>query len=143
MSLEDNKAVIRRFNDEAWNRGNLDIVDELVAPNFTTHFGIASGQHGMQGSSVDTLKRNISKLRNSFPDIHVTIDDVIAEGDKVVVHRTTRGTHKGEYLGINGTDKQVAWVSIGIYRIVDGKLQELWQASDQLGALQQMGAVSL
>ena len=133
MSVEENKAIVRHHMDEVWSKGNLDVIDEIFATDFFSH--------GRQERGVEGLKQTIARQRAAFPDLQVTIEDLIAEGDKVVIRRTIRGTHKGEFQGIAPTDKQTALASIAIFRIDDGKIKEIWQVNDRLSLLEQIGAI--
>ena len=123
MSAEANKAIDRRFFQEGLNKGDLDAVYET--------FGI---------NSYQSVQRSIEVLREAFPDIHFTIDDQIAEGDRVVTRYTATGTHQGAFMGINATGKRVTWTGIYIRRVVDGKLEEGWHSRDRLDILSQLGA---
>ena len=138
MSTEENKAIIRRFLDELWNKGNLAIVDEVVASNWTGH----SNLPGMS-SSREAARAAVTSTRTAFPDMHVTFDDLIAEEDRVVLRSTTHGTHQGPLVGIPPTGKQVTMSGIAIYRLVDGKIVEQWGVNDMLGLLQQLGVVPI
>jgi predicted ester cyclase len=95
MSAEENKAVIRRLIEEVYNEGNLDVVDELVAPDLFDHAAVPEHQHG-----IDGFKHVIEWVRDISPDVHYEIDDIIAEGDKVAVRMTQSGTHTGPIRGI-------------------------------------------
>ncbi len=117
---EENKAIARRYLDELWNKNNPAVRDEL-----------SSFDH-QPGGAV---------LRAAFPDIQLTIDDQVAEGDKVLTRYTVRGTHKGEYAGVPPTNKQVTYTGMWLYRIEGGKIVERWGNNDRLGLLQQIGAI--
>lgn len=106
MSTEDNKANARRFYEEVWNQRNLAITDELSAINFVDQ-SLQPPVHGLEG-----LKRFISMYLTAFPDIHFTIEDLISEGDKVVVRYTATGTHQGELMGIAPTGKHATVTGI-------------------------------
>ncbi len=136
MSLEENKAIELRFFEEVVNKGNLAVIDEIVAANFVQHDappGITADREGM--------KQFFATHHSAFPDFHSTLEDMFAEGDKVVQRFTARGTHKGEWMGIAPTGKQVTISGIAIHRITDGKIVEDWTSMDMLGALQQLGVV--
>lgn len=137
MSTEDNKALVRRLYEEVFNRGNLSTVDELLAADYIDHTALPGTSPGPGG-----LKQFISMFRAAFPDLHFTIEDMIAEGDTVVVRQTYRGTHKGDLMGISSTGKQVTITSIDIGRFAGGKLVEHWGSTDSLGLLQQLGVVA-
>jgi steroid delta-isomerase-like uncharacterized protein len=136
MSTEENKALVRRQVDEMWNQENLAVADEVYATDVIVHGGLPG-----QPSGVEAIKQGVKLDRAAFPDFHVTIDDLVGEGDKVVIHATIRGTHKGEWLGIPPTGKQVTMTGITIVRIADGKIVEVWNCADLLGLMQQLGAI--
>lgn len=132
---EQNKTIVRRAFEEVYNRGNLDIVDELVSSDFVVH---ASSEdiHGPTG-----LKLYVTALRQAFPDLHLTIDDQVAEGDRVVTRWTARGTHTGTFQGTPPTGKHGTMTGIDIDRVIDGRAVECWTNTDELGLLQQLGVV--
>jgi steroid delta-isomerase-like uncharacterized protein len=126
MSTQENKALIRQVFEEAVNQGNLAVVDALFSPDFVDH-STPDQVPGPEG-----VKSYFASIRASFPDMYVTIDDMIAEGDKVVVRTTWRGTHQGEYEGIAPTGKQVARTLIQIFRIEGGQILEEWNEGESL-----------
>jgi steroid delta-isomerase-like uncharacterized protein len=136
MSSEENKAVVRRFIEEA-SRGNLAIVDELVAPGFVFHNPADPGV----GSGPEGVRRWLGGNREAFPDFRFTIEEQIAEGAKVVTRLTGRGTHRGEAFGVPATGKTATITAIFIDEVADGKLVGHWDEADILGLLQQLGAV--
>ena len=127
MSVEENKAIIRRVFEEALNQGNLAVVDEVFSSNFVDH-STPDQVPGPRG-----VKDYFTMVRAGFPNMQVTIDDLIAEGDKVVVGTTWRGTHRGNYEGIASTGKQVIRTLIHIFRLEDGKIVEEWNEGKGLG----------
>ncbi len=134
MSVERNKALVRRLV-EAWNTRNWAVFDEVMAPDYVDHYalpGLKPGREAYKEAQISTT--------NAFPDFQFTIEDMIAEGDKVVVRLTFSGTHRGEFAGIAPTGKRVTYTHIRILRVVRGKFVEDWGFSDRLGALQQLGA---
>ena len=137
MSTEQNKALIRRLMEEAFNRGDMSLVDELFAPDFVEHEelppGIPPGR--------EAVKQLSTMFRSAFPDFKLTIDDMIAEDDKVVVRSTWSGTHKGEFMGIPPTGKSVSFGVIDIVRIAGGKFVEHWGQMDSMGMMQQLGVI--
>jgi steroid delta-isomerase-like uncharacterized protein len=134
---EQNKTLVRRAVEEVWNRGNYAVVNELVASDIVVHASTPDGEiHGPEG-----VKQFYATLRRAFPDIHFTIEDQIAEGDRVVTRWTARGTHRGEFNGIPPTGKQGAISGIDIDRIADGKVVECWPNADELDLLQQLGVI--
>jgi hypothetical protein len=138
VSVRDLKEHERRFVEES-NKGKvaaLAVIDELYAPNCVLH--AASGQD-VRG--LENVKKHISEFYDAFPGNHMTIDDLIVEGDKAVVRYTFTGTHKGEYRGIPSTNKNVTIWAIEIHRIVGGKRVESWSRYDTLGVMQQLGLI--
>ena len=138
MSTEENKALVRRFFDEAINQRKLDILDEILAP----HFEGNKLEHENRSNTRAELKAMLAMVFNAFPDYHQTIVDWIAEGQKVVARWTTRGTHQGPYNAIPPTGKVIIEHGIDIFRVVDGQIVEHWVELDLLGILQQMGVVA-
>jgi predicted ester cyclase len=134
MSTEQNKALVRRFTEEVFNRGNISLVAELVASDFVEHAEYPPGRESERGGTT-TL------FRSAFPDFKVTIDDLIAEGDKVVVRSTWSGTHKGEFMGNAPTGKSVSFGVIDIIRFAGGKAVEHWGQMDRMGMMQQLGVI--
>jgi len=136
MSVEQNKALMRRFYDEVVNGGNLNIVDELASPDFVDHEafpGLAVGREG--------VKQFFSMLRTAFPDLRMNVDDLIAEGEKAVARATMTGTHQGEFAGVAATGKTVSVSTIDIVRFADGKLAEHWGVTDTASMMEQLGAL--
>jgi steroid delta-isomerase-like uncharacterized protein len=136
MSIEDNKALVHRFYDEVFNHKNLAALDELYAPDHIDHTLPPELSVGPQGT-----RQAIQFMLTGFPDLRVTIEDMVAEGDKVVTRFTTHGTQQGVLGGIPPTGRQVAISTIEITRIADGKIAEDWGLDDRLGMLQQLGLV--
>ena len=134
MSAENNKTIVRRLFEEVM-KGNLAIADELIAPDYAQHsvFGIPDGREG--------FKQFFMAFAAAVPDAHFVIEDVIAEGDKVVTRLTVTGTQTGALQGIPPTGKKFSMKGIDIFRVVDDKIVEHWDAVDQLGMLQQLGAI--
>lgn len=128
----NNKEIARRFIAEVWNAGNLDLADELVHPAYAVP-GVGSGPEG--------VKQNVSAFRAAFPDLEWAIEDVIAEGDKVVLRLMLHGTQRGEFHGIPPTGKRVTMQEIVIWEILDGRLRSGWFAFDGLGLRVQLGAI--
>ena len=138
MSTETNKALTRRAFEEGWNQGKVAVFDELCAPNFLYHHPSRPDVR-----TLEDYKRLITEFRSAVPDFHGTIDDMIAEGDKVVIRGTWHGTHTGDLvtpmMRLPATGKHVTVTAINIGRYVEGKLVELWQEVDDLDMLQQLG----
>jgi len=139
MAAEENKETIRRWIEEAWNKGNINLADEIYASNYTAQ-DINDTNKVLRGP--EGIKQSVIATRAAFPDIHFTIDHLIAEGDKVVGAFTIRGTHKGNLVGIAPTGKSVVFTAVDIWRFKSGKIVERCLASvDRLGMLQQLGVV--
>jgi steroid delta-isomerase-like uncharacterized protein len=137
MSTEENKALVRRVYEEAINRGNMAVVDELNSPNYVAHDpGFPQPVRGPEG-----LKQYFLVFRSAFPDVHITIEDMIAEGDTIAVRQTSRGTHQGDLRGIPPTGKQITVTGLAIHKIANGKFVESWINADSLGLLQQLGVI--
>jgi steroid delta-isomerase-like uncharacterized protein len=135
MPVDDPKAVIRRWV-EAWNTQDLDAAEALVAPEFVRHDANLPDVVGPQAEPqhiVDDLA--------AFPDLHLEIEQLIAEGDLVAARYLVQGTHRGEFLGIPGTGRPMTIQASESYRLAGGKLAEQWVVMDALGLLQQLGAV--
>jgi steroid delta-isomerase-like uncharacterized protein len=137
MSSEQDKALIARFIEEIFNRGNMRVADEVLAPDFIEHEQLPPGiPNNREGVKVLT-----TLLRTAFPDFKATIEDILAEGNKVVVRMTWSGTHQGEFMGVPPTGKRVSIGVIDIIRISGGKLVEHWGQMDSMGMMQQLGAI--
>src|SRR5215210_1779957 len=136
---EENKAQARRLFEEGFGQGNTDVVDEVLDPNFVC-FDPNSESGEVRGA--DTIKGEIEYFRNALPDLTYTVEEQIAEGDKVVTRYTVSGTHQGEFFGIAPTGEQVRMTGIAIDRFEDGKMREEWPEYDLLGVMRQLGAVS-
>ena len=141
MSNEVNKAVVRRWIDEGWNHGRIEVADELFAGDFAAAaMDTASGD--LRG--VDDLKGFVGAVRSALPDIRFTVEHLVAEGDKVVGVFSVRGTHTGALWGVPATGREVSFTAIDVWRFRDGKIVERCAAvADFLRALQQMGVVRL
>jgi len=133
MGIEENKAIIKRYFDEVYNEGNLDVIDEIISPDFEYHSPIG----GYKGS--EAMKQNLTFSRNAFPDMHVTVNQIFAEGDWVGVRWTMTGTHKGDFHGIppTGNTFEMEWASF--CRLEDGKGVEVYNFTDSLSFFRQLG----
>lgn len=138
-TVEANKAAFQRFHDAA-NSGDMDVIsktiDELVAPDAVVRTPLPIDVTG-----PDALKQVWAMLLSIYPDIHLTVEDVIAEGDKVVGRTTVTGTHQGEFMGVAGTGNPVTYNEIFIFRIVDGRVVETWGVVDVYAQMKQIGVV--
>jgi len=135
MSTEENKALVRRFYEDVFNQRNVALVDELC----TTHHVFHNPPTTLHGR--EEFKQLLSLYIAAFPDARFTIEDQIAEGDRVTSRYTFRGTHRGDLMGIAPTGKQVTVTGMIINRIAGGKSEEGWLNFDALGMLQQLGVI--
>jgi steroid delta-isomerase-like uncharacterized protein len=133
MSTEENKAVVRRAIDEVVNKGDLAIADEILSSNYIYHFPT----HDIKGP--EGFKEFISTMRTAFPDLHVTIEDLIAEGDTVAACFTMRGTFKGELMGMAPTGRQLTFPEVVIIRFENGKEVEATAYANMLSFNEQLG----
>ncbi|UCB60545.1 MAG: ester cyclase, partial [Candidatus Bathyarchaeota archaeon] len=134
MLLEENKAIVRKMI-EAINSQNLTLWDELMAPDFVVHM------HAQKIQGLESNKQFIKDEIKAFPDLHVTIEDIIAEGDKVWVRLKETATHTGEYRGLAPTGNKLSYMVVAIWRIVDGKCVEGWIVYNQMDFLKQLGVI--
>jgi steroid delta-isomerase-like uncharacterized protein len=141
MSTEQdaNKATVRRFHDAA-NTGDLELlsstIDELVEPDATIRTPLPIGATGAQA-----LREVFARLHGVFPDLRITIEDLIAEGDKVVSRNTVTGTHRGDFMGHPGTGRSVTYNEIFIFRFAGGRVAETWGVVDVLSQMRQIGVI--
>lgn len=136
MSVE-NRALVRRWFEEVWNKGRAAAVDEMLATHAVIH-GLGEDLHGPAG-----FKPFHEAYRSAFPDVKIQIDDMVAEGDTVAARWSGKGTHRGEGLGFAATNRPVQFRGMVFVRVEQGKLVEGWNNFDQLGMLQQLGVVNL
>lgn len=136
-STEENATLIRRFYDEIFNRGNLAAADDLVAPSFVDH--IPSPMPGQPTRGPEAVRWFASMYRSAFPDLQVSIDDLMTVDDRVITRVMWRGTQTGQLLGADPTGKQVRVSGIDIARVSRGRLIEHWGELDVLGMLSQLG----
>ena len=137
MSLEQNKALVRRSVSEFYNRENVDVVDEFYTADFLSH-----DPAGIKEGGVEELKQLMDSIYAAFPDFHLHIDELIAEGDKVVKRFTIHCTHQGEFMGVPPTGKEITFSGTHTYRVAGGKLAEEWVDINWLGFMQQLGVVA-
>ena len=137
MSVEQNKALFRRFVEEVFNKGNVNTIDELLASDFAEREELPPGMP----RDREGVKQLTRMFRTAFPDFNVSIDDMIAEGDKIVARTTWNGTQKGEFMGIPPSGKRVSFDVIDIIRISEGKGVEHWGVMDSSAMMQQLGVI--
>lgn len=134
---EENKTIVRHFYEEVMNKGNVDLLDEIMAADFKDHgetlFGSPQGR--------DTLKQGIIASRSVFADLTVELHEIIADGEMVGVRGTMRCTQQGTFLGVAPSGNELSWTGLAMFRITDGKLAERWFNSDSLSIVQQIGIV--
>jgi steroid delta-isomerase-like uncharacterized protein len=136
MAAEENRTTIRRFLEELFNQQDMSAIDRYLAPDYVDHLvppGVPPTRDG--------FRQFISAFFAGLPDIHYTIEDVLADGDKVAVRLTAQGTQRGEFMGIPATGKQATWGEMHIGRMQDGKIVEHWGQIDNMGMLQQLGVI--
>lgn len=131
---EQNKTLSRRAIEEAFNKGNLSVVDELYTSDYVIHDAPPGLSKGPEG-----LKQFVGMYRTGFPDLYSKVEEQIADGDKVATRWSAQGTNTGSLFGMPATGKRMAITGITIDRIANGKIAETWNAYDQLGMMQQLG----
>src|SRR5262245_351962 len=135
MTIENKKAIVRRFYEEVWGKGNLDIADEIFAPDYVRH----DLRPGNPLPGPEGQKKIAAEFRAAFPDLQQKIDLMVEEGDFVVGRWTTEGTHTGSWGDVQPTYKRVKFCGVNIFRIQNGKVVEMWNHRDDLGVMQQLG----
>lgn len=138
MSAEQNKSIVRRWVEEGWNKGNLSVVDQVYAPSFLQH----EPPPAMVNSS-EALKQYVGVYLTAFPDLKFTIEDLIAEGDKVVWRFNSKGTHNGPFMGMPATGKSATVTGIVVFRLEESRIAEAWVNIDALGLMQQLGVIPM
>jgi steroid delta-isomerase-like uncharacterized protein len=133
MSTEESKTIVSRYV-EALEKANLGTFREVFNSDVVDH-----NPPPRQAPGLDGLVQTFNMMSDAFPDSHVTVEDVVAEGDRIAVRETIRATHKGEFMGLAPTGKPIAMTRISIFRVADGKIVEWWHNEDMLGMLQQLG----
>ena len=133
---QENKQLVRRWFEEVWNQGRVDAIDEMFAAD-----GLAYGltENPSEALGPSSFRDLHTTLRGAFPDMIITVDDMIAEGDKVAARCSVRGRHQGDHLGIAATDTPVDFTGIAIVRISDGKIVEAWNNFDFMRMNKQIG----
>jgi steroid delta-isomerase-like uncharacterized protein len=136
VSPDDNKAILRAYVETIFNQKQVDRADELVAADYVDHAALPGQAPGLEGA-----KKKWAMYLAGIPDLRVTIEEMVAEGDKVGVRRSYEGTHRGELLGVPPTGKQVRIGGISIFRLAGGKIAEHWEQLDRLALMQQLGVI--
>jgi steroid delta-isomerase-like uncharacterized protein len=139
MSEQENKALIYRWFEEVWNQGNAKVIDELLAQDGVVH-GLTDAD-GKPVQGLEAFHAFHSQFRGAFPDLSITVEDAIAEGDKVVARCSVRGKHTGQELGFEATNAPIQFEGIAIVQIKDGKIVEAWNQFDFLEMNRQLGVL--
>ncbi len=135
--VEQHKTIVRRMLEEVWNGGNLAVVDEIVATDYVGH----DPSYPQPIRGPEGFKQWVMTARMAFPDFHITVEDLLAEGDRVVGRITMRGTHNGELAGLPPTGQSVEFSGIFVRRLEGDKFIEGWDMADMLGLLRQLGVI--
>jgi steroid delta-isomerase-like uncharacterized protein len=135
MSME-NRAIVCRLYEEVWNKRRVELLDDLLSPSHALH------DNNTPGSSIgpEHYKRTVTRFLTGFPDLRFSIEDVVAEEEKLAVYWNFSGTHKGKYMGVSATNTKVSVDGITIHHIVNGKIMDSYVNWDALGMMQQLGA---
>jgi len=134
--IEKNKALAKRWCEEIWSKGNIEVVDELIAEEFVFTYPVPGTPANKEG-----YKQSVKMFTTAIIPTNPTTDDIIAEGNKAVVRWTYRGIHKGEYMGVPATDKEITITGISILHIKDGKIVKEWGEMDNLSMMTQLGII--
>lgn len=137
-TIEENKALVRRVLEESFSKGTVDVLEEVLAEDFVAHAPSEPG-HGAETQDRERLAEEIERNREAFPDMTFTVEELIAEGDSVAVRWSARGTHQGELMGLEPTDKEISLKGMNFLHVKDGKIAEDWVLWDSLGMMQQLG----
>jgi len=142
MSIETNKEIVRRFICELWNQRKLELADQLFHPECVTHQLRIGADPAGTPRGPEVMKHHLSEWLASFPDIEFSIEQMLAEDDRVMTQVVARGTHKGVWLGIPPTEKLITILMFVVHRIANGLIVEDWVLIDALGVFQQLGLVA-
>ena len=135
MSEEHNKHVFRMVIEKAYSKGDLELLDKAFAPNFVEH------QAGIVPPTVEGVRRSIVYLRRAFPDLKLTIEEIIADGDKTWARITGRGTHQGPFMGLSPTGRSIVVTVMDVCRFENGQIIEHWGVADRLAVMAQLGGL--
>jgi steroid delta-isomerase-like uncharacterized protein len=136
MSLEANKATVQHLYEQLFNQGNLSVADEVIAPDFINHNEPPESNRG-----PESMRQLITRLRTAFPDMHYTVEELVAEGDTVAIRVTVSATHRGPFQGMPPTGRSFRQAQMHFIRFRDGKVVEHRAVRDDLGAMQQLGVI--
>ncbi len=132
------EAVVRRYFTETLNKGNLDVIDELISRSYVSHYPAGRDL----GGGPEDVKQLVASVRRGFPDVVFSLDDIFSDGEKVTARWTFRGVHQGDFMGVSPTGKRVEVFGIAVYRVADGQIQETWVSWDALGLMKQLDVLS-
>ncbi len=134
-AIQENMALVSRIWLEIWNEGDLDVCDEVFAPDYAGHLPM------MEVTGPAQFKQLVGGYRSAYPDVHLTVEDVFAVGDRVAVRWVSRGTHLGEMMGIPPSGNKIEIMGISLFRIENDQVAEEWEGFDTLKMMQQVGAI--
>jgi steroid delta-isomerase-like uncharacterized protein len=133
----DGGTLARRYFEDVWNQGKVEVLDELLAPDYINH----TPSTGRPQAGPAGLKPIVLAIRRAFPDLHFTIEDVVVTADRVAIRTTMTGTHQGDFFGVPPTGRKIEVMQIQIERIKDGRIVEHWRVTDELSLMRQLGVV--
>ena len=136
MALDENRELVRRFNEEVWGQGRVELIDQLFAPDYVDHYTPPGGPPGRDG-----IRYDVERVRAAFPDLEITTDDIVCEGDRAALRWSGRGTYRGGIPGIDAVGTEVTMSGMHFYRIRDGRIAERWEEFDRLGLMRQLGVL--
>lgn len=134
-----NKRIVRRYFEEVLTAGNLTLIEELIAQNYVSHY--PAGYE--LGGGPEDVRQIVTSVRRAFPDVHFSVDDLIAEGEKVVCRWTFQGVQEADFMGISATGRKATVMGIAVYRVMNGQIAEAWFTWDALGLMRQLGVEPL
>jgi steroid delta-isomerase-like uncharacterized protein len=135
VSTEENKAIVRRWSEELWSQGKLEVADEIVAPDYVRH----DPGDPFPARGPEDVKRLVSMLRTMLPDLTITIEDMLAEGDKVMIRYTGVATDTKGFMGKPATGIETRTAAMQLFRLANGQIVESWAVRDDLGTMRQLG----
>lgn len=133
MSSAENRRLLERFYEEVMGRGNLAFIDEYCSPDYVDH------DDDLPAPGREGLKQHVEMIRRGFPDTQVTVEDMVADGDRIAARTTARGTHTGEFMGVPPTGRPITISGMDITRFSEGKIVEHWGLVDTMALMQQLG----
>ncbi len=142
MSAEQNKAIVRRFIEELWNKRKLDVADAIFASDCVTHQLRSGAEVASAPRSPELVKQHVTEWLVGFPDLRFAIEHMVAEADRVATQAVMQGTHRGVWLGVAPTGKRISIRMTIVHRIANGKIAEDWVLVESLGFFQQLGLIS-